>query len=87
MLNLTDDAAMQLAQRAFVKVLLAIAAAYIVIMQVNRDSEDKKLLKAFRRVALKVHPDKAALWHLWRGVVAPDGIIFLKKQSMPVPGS
>ena len=47
-----------LAKRALVKVLLALASTYSVAVKVNRDSADKEVLSAFRRVALKVHPDK-----------------------------
>ena len=46
------------AKRALVKVLLAMASAYSVVIRVNRDSDDKDILSAYRRVALKAHPDK-----------------------------
>ena len=46
------------AKRAFVTVLLSVAAAYRIAVQVNRELEDKVLLAAYRRVALKAHPDK-----------------------------
>ena len=49
---------LQLAKRAFVKVLLALAAQYSVSLQLTRDSPDAHLLPAFRRVVKKVHPDK-----------------------------
>ena len=48
-----------LAKRAFVKVLLALASSYSVAAQVNRDTPDHAVLTAYKRVALKVHPDKA----------------------------
>lgn len=38
--------------------LLALAAAYNLIVQVNRESPDSDVQKAFRKVATKVHPDK-----------------------------
>ena len=47
-----------LATRCLVKVLLLLARAYQVAINVNRDSSDKDILHAFRRVALNVHPDK-----------------------------
>ena len=47
-----------IAKRAFVSVLLALAAAYNIAVNVTRDSADEDLLKAYRRVALKAHPDK-----------------------------
>ena len=49
---------LQLAKRALVKVLLTLATKYGVALQVTRDSEDKVLLSAYKRVALKAHPDK-----------------------------
>ena len=49
---------LQLAKRAFVKVLLELASQYCVSLQLTRDSPDAHLLPAFRRVVKKVHPDK-----------------------------
>ena len=46
------------AKRAFVSVILALARAYQLIVDVNRDSDDVPILKAYRRIILKVHPDK-----------------------------
>jgi hypothetical protein len=45
-------------KRAFVKLLLSLASAYEVALQANRDSDDTVLLTAYKRVILKVHPDK-----------------------------
>ena len=49
-----------LAKRAFVTVVLATAAACEVVLTVwvTRESSEKELLKAFREVAKKAHPDK-----------------------------
>ncbi len=49
---------LQQAKRVFVKVLLSTALAYQLALTVNRDSEDAKLLTAYRHVLKKVHPDK-----------------------------
>ena len=46
------------ATRALVSELLSLAKAYKVVVDANHDSEAKEALKAYRRVALKVHPDK-----------------------------
>ena len=46
------------ATRAFVKVLLTLAKAYELALTVTRDSPEKDLLKAYKRVALKAHRDK-----------------------------
>ena len=48
----------QQAKRAFVAVLLTLAASYSLRLPITRESEDDDILRAFRRVALKVHPDK-----------------------------
>ena len=46
------------AKRAFVKVLLWLAVQYSVSLKINRDSPDPDLVSAYRRVALRAHPDK-----------------------------
>ena len=47
-----------LAKRAFVSVILALAKAYQLIVDVNRDFNDVPIMMAFRRVALRAtsHP-------------------------------
>ena len=50
--------AVALAKRALVKVLLSFASAYNVPVRVNRESADSAVLTAYKKVALKVHPDK-----------------------------
>ena len=47
-----------LAKRAFVSVLLELARTYDVPTDVTRDSPDTVLLQAYKKVALKAHPDK-----------------------------
>ena len=51
----------QQAKRALVKVLLTLAALYSLRLDVARESADDVVTRAFRRVALKVHPDKGGL--------------------------
>ena len=46
------------ARRAFVSALLQLAAAYGVEVQVNRESGEQELLRAYRLVAKRAHPDK-----------------------------
>ena len=49
----------QLAKRALVTLLLTFARQYqIPPLAINRDSSDKDVLNAFKKVARKVHPDK-----------------------------
>ena len=50
--------AVQIATRAFVKLLLAFAAQYKVAVTISRDSAEKDILAAYRRVVKKAHPDK-----------------------------
>ena len=40
------------------KVLLTLAAFYTVQLTVTRESIDEEVLKAFKRISLKAHPDK-----------------------------
>ena len=49
----------QAAKRAFVKVLLALAVHYSLRLgALSRDSTDEAVLRAYKRVLLRVHPDK-----------------------------
>ncbi len=50
--------AVQIATRAFVKILVAFAAQYQVSVTITRDSSEKDSLAAYRRVVKKVHPDR-----------------------------
>ena len=50
---------MCVATRAFVTVLLALARRYeVVLLPVNRDSPADVLVKSYKKLLLKVHPDK-----------------------------
>jgi hypothetical protein len=46
------------ATRAFVVVLLALAKRYKLLLTVNRHSSTEQLVKAYRKLLLKAHPDK-----------------------------
>ena len=46
------------ATRAFVSVLLLLARSYELVLAINRNSSERELLKAYRKLLLKVHPDK-----------------------------
>jgi hypothetical protein len=50
--------ALQIACRAFVSLLLALARSYDIAITVNRDSTAQDLEAAFRKLMRKVHPDK-----------------------------
>ena len=47
-----------IAKRSLVSLLLRLAVAYHVVVSVKRTSPDAGVKAAFRKVALKVHPDK-----------------------------
>ena len=49
---------LQLAKRALVAVILALAAAHNIVVEVSRESPDDVVRKTFRKVCMKVHPDK-----------------------------
>ena len=46
------------AKRLLVSLLLRLAVAYNIVINISRDSPDAAILAAFRKVTLKVHPDK-----------------------------
>ena len=46
------------ARRALVKLIFVIASVYRVVLDLNRDSCDGVVLKAFKKVLLKAHPGK-----------------------------
>ena len=48
----------QSATRAFVAVLVLLAKSYELVLAVSRDSSEQELLRAYRKLALKVRPDK-----------------------------
>jgi len=50
--------AVDLAKRAFIKVLLQLAVTYAVKLSLSRDSPADAVNAAYRKVSLKVHPDK-----------------------------
>ena len=60
--------ALDLAKRALVTVLRAVALCYNVPVQVTRESGDAALASAYRAVSRKAHPDRGrlaiGLWYL-----------------------
>ena len=51
--------ALDKAKRALVSLLRLLAAARNFVMTVDRNSSDKDVASAFRKLSAKVHPDKA----------------------------
>ena len=50
--------AVQLAKRALVTLIKAFAIQYQIVVSVSREATDKEVTSAFKKVALKAHPDK-----------------------------
>ena len=75
--------AVDLAKRELVKVLRELAEKYGVVLTLTRDSANKDVEKAFRKVARRVHPDKGGLLadfqklsatnDTWRGLLKNAG--------------
>ena len=51
---------LQVARRALVVLIKAVAAQCNIVVSISIDAADKDVTAAFKRVALKVHPDKEA---------------------------
>ena len=75
--------AVDLAKRELVKVLRELAEKYGVVLTLTRDSANKDVEKAFRKVSRRVHPDKGGLLadfqklsatnDTWRGLLKNAG--------------
>ena len=50
--------AVQVAKRALLATMRAVAVAFGMAMTCNRDSPDKDVVKTFRQLTLRAHPDK-----------------------------
>ena len=48
----------QASKRLLVTLLLTLARRYHVTLTISRESDDKEVVKAFRKIVLKAHPDK-----------------------------
>ena len=55
---MSGASAPQLAKRALVSLLRRLALVYRLVLAVTRDSEDKEVVKAWKKVLLRAHPDK-----------------------------
>ena len=74
--------AVMIATRAFVQVLLAMAKAYRVAVTVNRESPVEAIRGAYKRVVLKVHPDKGGRKeHMQRLQAAKDAWDTARRRS------
>ena len=69
------------AKRAFVSVLLKLAVDYGVAADVNRESDDKAISQAYRRVVRKVHPDKGGEIQNERKTARPEDQMTSKRED------
>ena len=49
---------LQLAKRALVTLILLLGRQYNIPLTLTRDADDKLVLTAFKKILLRVHPDK-----------------------------
>ena len=71
--------AAQSAKRALVKLLITVAAMYSVILEgFSREAGDKEVQKVYRKVLLRVHPDKGGSKEGGGGGTASIGIAMHK---------
>ena len=49
---------LQVAKRALLATMRAVAVAFGMVLTCNRDSSDQDVVKDFRKLALRVHPDR-----------------------------
>ena len=78
----------QAAKRAFVALLLYLARHYCLKVPINRESNEKSILAAFRKVALKAHPDKGgSLSHFQQLNDARDAWEKAKKKDVKASAS
>ena len=79
--------AVTFATRAFVKVMTALAAAYAAGIHVNRDSAVEELLAAYKKLALRVHPDKGGRKeHMQELLAAKAAWVAARAASVPKGG-
>ena len=55
-------------KEALLRVIRSLASIYGIVLQLNRDCDDAVFKSAFRRLSLKVHPDKGGT-----AGMAPEG--------------
>ena len=78
--------AAQRAQRAFVSVLVSLAQAYGIALQVSRDSMAAEVLKAYRQVAKHAHPDKDGRKRDFQRLQASKEAWDAAQNARPTPG-
>ena len=79
-------------KRALVKLLLALAQQFSIPLSVTRDAPDAQVKKAFRKVIVRIHPDKPGgsaehrktlndAWAKWQGAQRTRGRPSSKRSS------
>ena len=76
----------QRAQRALVSVLVSLAQAYGIALQVSRDSMAAEVLKAYRQVAKRAHPDKGGRKRDFQRLQAAKEAWDAAQKARPAPG-
>ena len=75
------------ATRAFVKVMVALSAAYGQGLRANRDSPHEDLLAAYKKLAVRVHPDKGGCKEHMQELLAARGAwLSAREASAPQGG-
>ena len=74
------------AQRALVSVLLRLAAAVDLELDVTRDSADPDVLRAYRPLVKKVHPDKGGDKKQFQSLQAAKEAWDIARQFWGAPG-
>ena len=72
-------------KEALLRVIRNLASIYGIVLQLNRDSDDAVFKSAFRRLSLKVHPDKGGTAGMAPQGFAQDGH-GRPEGKRPVPG-
>ena len=78
--------AAQRAQRVLVSVLVSLAQAYGIALQVNRDSTQAEVLQAYRQVAKHAHPDKGGRKRDFQRLQSSKEAWDAARKAQPGPG-
>ena len=81
------SSALATATRAFVTVLLVLAREYELALEINRDSPAEELVKAYKKVLLKTHPDKGGRKEHMQKLQAAKAVRKNMRHVIPVPSA
>ena len=69
---------LDVAKRALVSLLLRLAGKYGLSLELTRESADKDVQRAYKKVAFKTHPDKGGAQADFQGRISAPGQNFLR---------